>query len=46
MTESHPDGQVDWELPDPKDQPIEAVRLVRDNIRERVWQLASERNWV
>jgi arsenate reductase len=38
--------KIDWELPDPKDQPIEAVRLVRDNIRERVWQLASERNWV
>jgi arsenate reductase len=38
--------KIDWELPDPKDQPIEAVRLVRDNIRQRVWQLASERNWV
>jgi arsenate reductase len=38
--------KIDWELPDPKDQPIESVRLVRDNIRERVWQLASERNWV
>ena len=38
--------KIDWELPDPKGQPIELVRLVRDTIRERVWQLASERNWV
>jgi arsenate reductase (thioredoxin) len=38
--------KIDWELLDPKDQPIDSVRLVRDDIRQRVWQLASERNWV
>ena len=38
--------KVDWDLPDPKDQPIEAVRRLRDEIRQRVSQLASERNWL
>ena len=33
---------VDWELQDPAGQPIEAVREVRDDIRRRVGELATE----
>jgi arsenate reductase len=37
--------KIDWELSDPKGQPIESVRRIRDDIRQRVLQLAFERNW-
>jgi arsenate reductase len=33
---------LDWELPDPKGRPVEAVRDTRDEIRERVRQLVRE----
>jgi hypothetical protein len=33
---------LDWDLPDPKDQPIEQVRAIRDDIQERIGQLVSE----
>jgi arsenate reductase (thioredoxin) len=33
---------LDWELPDPKSQPIEAVRSIRDEITRRVESLADE----
>ena len=33
---------LDWDLPDPKGQPVEAVRRTRDEIRERVRQLVRE----
>ena len=32
----------DWELPDPAGQPLEKVRLIRDEIREKVERLARE----
>jgi arsenate reductase (thioredoxin) len=32
----------DWLLDDPAGQPIEAVRVIRDDIRERVQALATE----
>jgi len=32
----------DWELTDPAGQPIEVVRVVRDEIRSRIAALASE----
>ena len=32
---------VDWDLPDPKGRPIEEVRAIRDDIAERVNELAS-----
>ena len=38
--------KLDWPLPDPKGQPLEAVRKIRDEIRERVVALATERNWL
>jgi arsenate reductase (thioredoxin) len=38
--------KLDWNLPDPKGQPIEAVRKIRDEIRERVLALATERDWL
>jgi arsenate reductase (thioredoxin) len=33
---------VDWELPDPKGQPIGSVRDIREEIRSRVEQLLAE----
>lgn len=36
---------VDWPLPDPKDQPIERVRQIRDEIRARVSELIRARGW-
>ena len=38
--------KLDWPLPDPKGQPIESVRTIRDEIRQRVVDLATERNWL
>jgi arsenate reductase len=32
---------LDWELPDPKGQGVEAVRAIRDEIRRRVGELAE-----
>jgi arsenate reductase (thioredoxin) len=36
---------VEWELPDPKGQPIERVRAIRDEIRDRVRALIAARGW-
>ena len=33
---------IDWELPDPKGRPIEAVRELRDEIERRVAALVAE----
>jgi protein-tyrosine-phosphatase len=33
---------VDWDLPDPKGQPVEAVRATRDEIARRVEALVAE----
>ncbi len=38
--------KLDWPLPDPKGQPIDAVRKIRDEIRQRVAKLATERHWL
>ena len=35
----------DWALPDPKGQPIERVREIRDEIRERVRKLIESEIW-
>jgi len=35
----------DWPLPDPKGQPLERVREIRDQIRERVFSLVESRGW-
>ena len=37
--------RVDWPVADPKGQPIERVRQIRDDIRERVRQLIEEKDW-
>jgi arsenate reductase (thioredoxin) len=37
--------RLDWEFPDPKAQPLEAVRRIRDDIRDRVLALVRERRW-
>lgn len=34
--------RMDWPLPDPKGQPIERVRAIREEIRERVQALLAE----
>ena len=35
----------DWNLPDPKGQPPERVRAIRDEIRVRVERLVAARGW-
>ena len=35
-------GRQDWALPDPKGQSLEAIRLIRDEIRRRVGRLVRE----
>jgi len=35
----------DWPLPDPKGQPMERVREIRDEIRGRVWKLLANEGW-
>ncbi|HUP39344.1 MAG TPA: hypothetical protein VM115_04435 [Vicinamibacterales bacterium] len=35
----------DWPLNDPKGQPVEAVRGIRDEIKKRVQELVKERKW-
>ena len=35
----------DWPLPDPKGQPRERVREIRDEVRARVAQLIAEQGW-
>ena len=35
----------DWPLEDPKGKPVERVREIRDEIRERVTELLARRNW-
>ena len=37
--------KLDWPLQDPKGQPLESVRKIRDEIRARVTELAQKRNW-
>ena len=36
---------VDWPVPDPKGKPLEEVRAIRDQIRDRVTALIAERGW-
>lgn len=33
---------IDWDLEDPKDQPIEKVRVIRDDIEQRIKSLLGE----
>jgi arsenate reductase len=35
----------DWPLSDPKGQPIEQVRAIRDDIKGRVWKLLAKEGW-
>jgi protein-tyrosine-phosphatase len=35
----------DWPLQDPKDQPMEVVRQIRDDIKRRVTALVISRGW-
>jgi arsenate reductase (thioredoxin) len=35
----------DWNLPDPKRQPLEGVRQIRDEIRKRVQEMAKANGW-
>lgn len=37
--------RLDWELSDPKNQPVETVRRIRDDIRERVTALLQAHGW-
>jgi protein-tyrosine-phosphatase len=33
---------IDWDLPDPKDRPVDEVRATRDDIARRIEQLVTE----
>jgi arsenate reductase len=35
----------DWPLPDPKGQPIERVRKIRDDVRARIEDLLAREGW-
>ena len=35
----------DWPVPDPKGQPLERVRAIRDEVRRRVEQLLDDEGW-
>ena len=37
--------RADWPLPDPKGQPVERVREIRDEIRGRVHELVTAEGW-
>ena len=37
--------RADWPLPDPKGRPVEEVRRIRDEIRERVAGLIAAEGW-
>jgi arsenate reductase (thioredoxin) len=36
---------ANWHLPDPKQEPIERVREIRDDVRRRVLELLDARGW-
>jgi arsenate reductase (thioredoxin) len=38
--------RADWNIPDPKGQPAEKVRAIRDNIRTRVESLLGNEGWL
>jgi len=38
-------AQDDWPLRDPKDQPIDEVRRIRDDVRQRVSTLIAAHDW-
>lgn len=41
-----PDLEVlDWQIEDPKEQPLDRVRAIRDDIRRRVARLLADRGW-
>jgi arsenate reductase len=33
--------RIEWDIPDPKGQPLERVRAIRDDLRARVEQLIA-----
>ena len=37
--------RADWDLADPEGQPLERVRQIRDDIRDRVAALVRARGW-
>jgi arsenate reductase (thioredoxin) len=37
--------RIEWDIPDPKGQPLERVRAIRDEIRTRVEQLIAAHRW-
>jgi arsenate reductase len=38
-------AREDWPLEDPKGKPVERVRLIRDDIRDRVSELLHRNGW-
>ena len=34
-----------WDVPDPRNQPVQRVREIRDRLREQVWRLVAREGW-
>jgi arsenate reductase len=34
-----------WDVPDPRNLPIERLRELRDRLRDRVWRLVAKQGW-
>jgi arsenate reductase len=37
--------RIDWEIPDPKGQPPEVVRRIRDQVRHQIEDLIASHGW-
>lgn len=37
--------RIEWDIPDPKGQPLDRVRAIRDDLRARVEQLIATHGW-
>jgi len=37
--------RIDWEIPDPKGQPLDRVRSIRDQVRREVETLIASHGW-
>lgn len=37
--------RLDWQVPDPKGQPVERVRQIRDTLREQIQELVMAEGW-
>ena len=36
---------IDWRIEDPKDRPVEEVRIIRDGVKQRITEFILEQGW-